>query len=91
VLKEYAYLDEATGQRGIIDLLILEGEKATILDYKTTNINDPMYLQQLGSYQRYIQSRGLIVTNLYLISLTTNQMKQVQVASDSLVGLENNK
>ena len=91
MLKEYAYLDEATGQRGIIDLLILEGEKATILDYKTTNINDPMYLQQLGSYQRYIQSRGLIVTNLYLISLTTNQVKQVQVASDSLVGLDFNK
>jgi ATP-dependent helicase/nuclease subunit A len=78
VLKEYAYLDGVTGQQGIIDLLIIEDGKATILDYKTTIIDDPVYLQQLKTYQQYIQSRGLTVSAMYLISLSTGQMKQVQ-------------
>ena len=78
VLKEYAYLDGVTGQQGIIDLLIIEDGKATILDYKTTIIDDPVYLHQLKTYQQYIQSRGLTVSAMYLISLSTGQMKQVQ-------------
>jgi ATP-dependent helicase/nuclease subunit A len=82
ILKEYAYLDAVTGQRGIIDLLIIEGGTATILDYKTTNIDDPAYPKQLAAYQRYVQSRGMVVTAMYLISLTTNQMKQVPLMSD---------
>jgi ATP-dependent exoDNAse (exonuclease V) beta subunit len=78
ILKEYAYIDAVTGQQGIIDLLIIEEGKATIIDYKTTNIDDPAYLQQLKSYQQYIQSRGLKIKMMYLISLTKSQMKQVQ-------------
>lgn len=78
VFKEYAYLDGVTGQKGIIDLLIIEDGRATILDYKTTNVDDLAYLQQLKTYQQYIQSRGLTMAGMYLISLTTGQMKQVQ-------------
>jgi ATP-dependent helicase/nuclease subunit A len=82
ILKEYAYIDEGTGQRGIIDLLVIENGKATILDYKTTNIDDVAYQQQLSMYQRYVQARGLEVTGLYLISLTTHQLKQIHLGSD---------
>jgi ATP-dependent helicase/nuclease subunit A len=79
ILKEYAYLDAVTGQQGIIDLLIIENGKATILDYKTTNVEDPAYPKQLATYDRYVESRGIEVVSMYLISLTTNQMKKVHV------------
>ena len=77
ILKEYSYLDPLSGQKGIIDLLIIEGNQATILDYKTTHIDDPSYLAQLKTYQRYVESRGLQVVARYLISLTQAMLKQV--------------
>jgi hypothetical protein len=77
VLKEYAYLDEATGQKGIIDLVVIEGTKATILDYKTNNIEDEGYLSQLQTYARYLTSVGLTVEGMYLISLTKATLKKL--------------
>jgi ATP-dependent exoDNAse (exonuclease V) beta subunit len=77
ILKEYAYVDGTTGQQGIIDLLIIENGKATILDYKTTNLEDPAYPKQLATYQRYVESRGIDVVSMYLIALTTSQIKKV--------------
>ena len=77
VLKEYAYLDEATGQKGIIDLVVIEGTKASILDYKTNNIEDEGYLSQLQTYARYLTSVGLTVEGMYLISLTKATLKKL--------------
>jgi len=77
LLKEYSYIDSLTGQKGIIDLFIIEGNQATILDYKTANIDDPTYMDQLKTYQRYVESRGLQVVATYLISLTKATIKQV--------------
>jgi ATP-dependent helicase/nuclease subunit A len=77
ILKEYAYLDEVTGQKGIIDLVIIQGKQATILDYKTNNIEDPNYVNQLQTYARYLTSAGLIVDSMYLISLTKATLKKI--------------
>ena len=79
ILKEYAYIDKLTGQKGIIDLLVIEGNQATIVDYKTTHIDDPAYEQQLATYQRYLQARGLTVVGKYLISLTQGQIKELKI------------
>ncbi len=77
ILKEYAYLDELTGQKGIIDLVIIQGKQATILDYKTNNIEDPNYVSQLQTYARYLTSVGLTVDSMYLISLTKATLKKI--------------
>jgi ATP-dependent helicase/nuclease subunit A len=77
ILKEYNYLDQATGQKGIIDLVVIENNQATILDYKANNIDDPSYIEQLSTYQRYIESRGIQVISKYLISLINAKMKKV--------------
>lgn len=77
ILKEYAYLDMVTGQKGIIDLVIIQGNQATILDYKTNNIEDPNYVTQLQSYASYLTSRGLKVESMYLISLTKATIKRL--------------
>ncbi len=77
ILKEYAYLDMVTGQKGIIDLVIIQGNQVTILDYKTNNIEDPNYVTQLQSYASYLTSRGLKVESMYLISLTKATIKRL--------------
>lgn len=75
--KEYAYLDSVSQQKGIIDLLIIEGNQVTIIDYKTSDIEDTSYIHQLMTYQHYLESQGLKVNAKYLISLVQGRMKRI--------------
>ncbi|MBM3909336.1 MAG: UvrD-helicase domain-containing protein [Firmicutes bacterium] len=81
VLKEYAYLDEKTGQTSIIDLLILEGKDATIIDYKTNQIEDEAYEKQLLTYAKFIKSQGFFIKDLILISISQNKFKRILLKS----------
>lgn len=69
VYKEYAYLDEATQRIGIMDMVIIDGTHATIVDYKTKDISNPSYDKQLERYRNYLLSQGFKTVNGYLISL----------------------
>ena len=80
VLKEYAFIHPDTGQQGIIDLVILEGNNAKIIDYKTSKIDDPAYEKQLQNYGNYLSRVGLQVTKLYLLSLAEGQLKTVPIS-----------
>ena len=77
LLREYAYLDERTGRTGIIDLVIMEGQKITILDYKTSNIEDEAYAFQLQTYADYFVQQGFSIEGLYLLSLTQALIKKI--------------
>ena len=77
VLKEYAYLDQKTGLTSIIDLLILEGNQATIIDYKTNHIDDEAYAKQLKTYGHYLKGQGLTIKALILLSIQQSQLKQI--------------
>ncbi len=77
VLKEYAYWNESTGSTSIIDLLVIEGNEATIIDYKTNNIDDIAYNNQLQTYALYLNQQGLTIKNLILISIQDNKFKIV--------------
>jgi ATP-dependent helicase/nuclease subunit A len=76
ILKEYAFETPTLG-KGIIDLVIIQGDSATIVDYKTNDINDMAYENQLKFYQTYLISRGLKVTTLVLVSLKQALVKIV--------------
>jgi len=80
VLKEFAFIHPDTGQQGIIDLVILEGNHAMIIDYKTSKISDPAYEKQLQNYGNYLSRVGLQVTKLYLLSLAEGQLKTVPIS-----------
>jgi len=77
LLREYAYLDERTGRTGIMDLVIMEGQKITILDYKTSNIEDEAYALQLQTYADYFVQQGFSIEGLYLLSLTQALIKKI--------------
>ena len=60
--------------QGIIDLVLIKGNEATLIDYKLTNIRDPKklaqkYALQLKCYTMAIQnSKGVTVTKKILYS-----------------------
>jgi predicted RecB family nuclease len=78
IQKEYGFYDEARQRKGIIDLLILEGNQATIVDYKTKAIDDPLYEQQLQAYASWLVDKGLIIKEKILISLTESKLKVIK-------------
>jgi ATP-dependent exoDNAse (exonuclease V) beta subunit len=64
--------------QGVIDLLIIQGNQATIIDYKTNQLDDPAYINQVQHYARYLEQRGLVIQELYLVSLLQGVMKALK-------------
>ena len=77
VYKEYAYLNETTQRVGIMDMVIIDGNNATIVDYKTKDISNPSYDKQLERYRNYLLSQGFTTVKGYLISLIDGQIRNV--------------
>lgn len=82
IYQEYAYYDEVFASNGSIDLLYRKGKHFTIVDYKTSHIDDPAYIEQLHVYQRNVQALfGLEPKDisLYLLSISKGEFKKVDV------------
>jgi hypothetical protein len=56
---------------------VIEGNDVTILDYKTNNIDDPAYDDQLRTYADYVQRLGYTVKGLWIMSLVQATMRKV--------------
>ncbi len=76
IFKEYEYLED--DQKGIIDLLIIKKDEALIVDYKTKNIDEDKYKDQLDTYKRNVE-RIFNIHNIktYLISINEGIIKEV--------------
>lgn len=77
---EYTYYDDEYQTHGSIDLLIQRGDSFDIIDYKTTHIDDPAYIEQLKTYRRNIACIFKIdpkKINLYLLSITKAKLKKI--------------
>ena len=76
IFKEYEYLED--DQKGIIDLLIIKDNEALIIDYKTKNIDENKYKDQLDTYKRNVE-RIFNIHNIktYLISINDGTIKEV--------------
>ena len=77
VYKEFEFYDEKTNTSGIIDLMIVYEEHIDIIDYKTKNINNEAYNEQLKIYSDYIRARFNKKINAYLYSLLTGNQAQI--------------
>lgn len=55
IFHEYSYFDEQFQTTGSIDCLIIKPKEILIIDYKTKNIDDPEYDNQLKVYRRNIE------------------------------------
>ena len=74
VFKEYQFVDETNGRKGIIDLLLVFEDKAIVVDYKLKNINDEKYKDQLNVYKKYIESAFSLPTKTYLLSIIDSNL-----------------
>ncbi len=69
IYHEYAYYDDADGTRGIIDLLLVNDQETTIIDFKTKIIDEEKYHSQLEAYRRYIHKVFKRPCRTYLYSI----------------------
>lgn len=76
IYKEYEFFDDTTNTSGIIDLMIVYHDHIDIIDYKTKNINDESYLNQLSVYENYISRMFKLPVNTYLYSLLDKLYKK---------------
>lgn len=75
--KEYEFMLD--NQTGIIDLLIIDENKAHIVDYKLKNIVDTKYLDQIKVYYSYVKAKFNLETDCYLYSLLTGTMEKLNI------------
>ncbi|MCR5112326.1 MAG: UvrD-helicase domain-containing protein [Acholeplasmatales bacterium] len=78
--QEYDYYDELLGTTGSIDLMIYNNGIYNIIDYKTSNIDDPAYNNQLNTYKRNVMDIFNVDKDhvkMYLLSIMQKKFKEV--------------
>ena len=81
IYKEYGYYDNNLNTTGFIDLLIIKNNTYYIIDYKTSNFDDPEYINQLDVYKRNIVKIFNIKENqvkMFLLSILKCQIKELK-------------
>ncbi len=78
--KEYEFIYEKDDEikHGFIDLLMEYEDRFDIIDYKTKNIDDEHYDEQLNGYRAYIQSISDKKVNCYLYSIVDSTYREVK-------------
>ena len=74
---EFMYEEDNTMYHGIIDLMIERQNEIDIVDYKTSNIDDENYVNQLEGYKKYIEQKFDKKVNIYLYSIFKNEIKKL--------------
>ncbi len=79
---EYGYYDEDLKTTGFIDLLLVDGEEFTIIDFKSSSLEDPEYVGQLHAYQRNVMRLFHAKPDhirLVLVSINNADTKEIPV------------
>ena len=74
---EFIYEEDKEKKHGFIDLLMEYEDHFDIIDYKTKNIDDEHYDEQLNGYRKYIESISDKKVNCYLYSLLDKEYRTV--------------
>ena len=74
---EFFYEDDSEMKHGFIDLLMEYEDHFDIIDYKTKNIDDEHYDEQLRGYRTYIRSISDKKVNCYLYSIMDGEYREV--------------
>ena len=65
---------------GIIDLILEYNSHIDIIDYKTKNVVDEAYINQLTGYKNYIESIIQKEVNTYLYSIVDDKLERITVS-----------
>ncbi|MFW5793960.1 MAG: UvrD-helicase domain-containing protein [Bacillota bacterium] len=77
--QEYEFIDETDKyyRKGIIDLLVIDIDKAYIFDYKLKSLSDEAYKKQIKAYASYLKTQIDLDIAGYLYSLIDRDLKQI--------------
>ena len=75
IYKEYEFIYNDT--IGIIDLILEYNSHIDIIDYKTKNVVDEAYINQLTGYKNYIESISQKKVNTYLYSIVDDKLESI--------------
>ncbi len=81
IYKEYGYYDEVRDTTGFIDLLLEKNGEFLIVDYKSKDISDPAYDEQLRVYSENVSrlfNAPLSKIRAYLLPLTGEAGREVK-------------
>ncbi len=78
IYKEYQFIDTVNATTGIIDLMLVYDDHIDIIDYKTKNIVDEVYNEQLTIYKQFVKQITNKPINCYIYSLLTGQILEVK-------------
>lgn len=78
IFKEYEFLDEINHTNGIIDLFIVYPTKVILIDYKTKNILDEKYDDQIKIYYNFLKEKYHKPIECYLYSLIDETTRQIK-------------
>ena len=73
--KEYEFIYNDT--IGIIDLMLEYNDHIDIIDYKTNDISDEHYIEQLNGYKDYIKTITDKDINIYLYSIIQDKLERL--------------
>ena len=74
---EIKFNKDGATYHGFIDLLVEYDNHFDIIDYKTSNIDNPEYVEQLNGYKEFIENKYKKPTNIYLYSIKQNKFKKL--------------
>lgn len=79
IYKEYEFIYEENKKEkhGVIDLILEYVDGYTIIDYKTKNIEDIEYENQLRGYQMYLEKITNLPVDIYIYSILDEQLKRL--------------
>ncbi len=74
---EFMYFQNGINYHGIIDLVVVNKDEVSIVDYKLKNIDDPKYIDQLTIYYNYLKTIFQKDIKVYLYSILDNNLKEL--------------
>ena len=74
---EFYYSTETKSYNGIIDLLIEHEDSFIIVDYKTNDIDNEAYYEQLKVYYEYVKHNTNKKIKVYLLSIVKEEYKEL--------------
>ena len=75
---EFMYYVDNIVKHGIIDLMLEYDDHIDIIDYKTNDIEDEHYKEQLKGYKEYISTLTNKDINIYLYSIAQDKLEKIK-------------
>ena len=66
------------GTHGIMDYVLEKDDHFVIVDFKTSSLDDPLYVNQLYTYLEYLKKRTTKPIELYLYSILKNELRRIK-------------